>query len=147
MAVPFLYSEVKMKFKRIAALALSAALIFSACPVAAQADGEGNIDHGGGSGMGGAGESWWNGDDGVRITVVRASDNKPVSRPVDFTNYNESDVVRSFIQKSKLHYRGGMRLQMNIGKYKSIRPDKKIPKIITEVGTSNLAAIKSLSIN
>lgn len=132
-----------MKFKRIAALALSVALLFSAFPVAAQADGEGNIDHGGGSGMGGAGESWWNGDDGVRVTVVRASDNKPVSWPVDFTNYSESDVVRSFIPKSKLHYRGGMRLQMNIGKYKSIRPDKKIPKIITEVGTSNLAAIKS----
>lgn len=131
-----------MKFKRIAALALSAVLLFSACPVAAQADGEGNIDHGGGSGMGGAGESWWNGDDGVRVTVVRARDNKPVSRPVDFTNYNESDVVRSFIPKSKLHYRGGMQLQMNAGKYKSIRPDKKIPKIITEVGTGNIAAIR-----
>jgi hypothetical protein len=74
-----------MRLKRIAALVLCAALLFSVCPVVAQADGEGNIDHGGGGGMGDAGESWWNGDDGVRVTVVRVSDNKPVSRPVDFT--------------------------------------------------------------
>ena len=85
-----------MKFKHVAALVLCAALLLPQFCIAAQADGDGNIDHGGGSGMGDGGQSWWNGDDGVRVTVVRASDNKPVSRPVDFTNYNESDIQYLF---------------------------------------------------
>ena len=143
MVVSYSIPEVKMKFKRTAALVLCAALLFFFFPMAVHADGNGNIDHGGGGGMGDAGESWWNGDDGVRVTVVRANDNKPVSRPVDFTNYDESDVVRAFIQKSKLHYRNGSQLQMNIGKYKSTRPSVPLPKIITETGTSSIAAIRS----
>lgn len=132
-----------MKMKRIAALAICVALLFSLCSVAAHADGSGNIDHGGGGGMGDGDQSWWNGDDGVRITVVRASDNQPVSRPFDMTNYNESDVQYYFSCKSKLHYRNSPTLHALTGAYTCHKPDKPIPSIITETGTSNIAAIRS----
>jgi hypothetical protein len=101
------------------------------------------MNNGGGRGMGnGSGGSYWNDEDGVRITVVRSSDNKPVSRPFDMTNYNENNVNTFFIQKSKLHYRNGSVLQPGYGIYKSCRAAKVIPKIITESGNANIAAIR-----
>ena len=133
-----------MKWKRVAALILCAALTFNLLPLHASADGNGNIDNGGGSGMhGGSDASYWNGDDGVRVTVVRASDNKPVSRPIDLTNYNEANVTNSFVPKSKLHYRNGSLLQINRGIYRYIQSAKPLPKIIVSVGTSNIYAIRN----
>lgn len=81
--------------KRIISLILCAALLLSV-PITVNADGDGNMDNGGGDGMGnGSDDSYWNDDDGVRVTVIRASDNKPVSVPFDLTNYNENSVKRS----------------------------------------------------
>ncbi len=132
-----------MKWKRIAALALCAVVSFTSFPFTANADGSGNMNNGGGSGMGnGSGGSYWNGDDGVRVTVVRVNDNKPVSRPIDLTNYAESNVTNSFVRKSKLHYRCGSTLQINYGKYVYVKPDKTMPKIILESGNTNINAIK-----
>lgn len=131
-----------MKFKRIAALILSAALLL-AFPAAAHAEGDGNIDHGGGNGMGDAGDSWWNGDDGVRVTVIRASDNKVVSRSIDITNYDESDAEYHFIRKCKILYRNGSYLQADRNGYNFSIPTKPMPKIITETGTSSITAIRS----
>jgi len=132
-----------MKLKHIAALVLCAVISFMFFPLAAYADGSGNMNNGGGSGMGnGSGGSYWNGDDGIRITVVRASDSKPVSRPFDMTNYSESNVKTSFIQKSKLHYRNGSPLQAFYGHYRYTNPSKHMPKIIMESGNANIAAIK-----
>lgn len=133
-----------MKFKNIISLICCAALLIST-PVFAYADGSGNINNGGGSGMGnGSGGSYWNSDDGVRVTVVRASDNKPVSRPIDLTNYNESNVKTCFVQKSKLHYRNGSLLQASYDYYKYSNPAQSMPKIITDIGTTNISAIKNI---
>lgn len=132
-----------MKWKRIAALTLCAVLSLTSFPLFTNADGSGNMDHGGGSGMhGGTDSSYWNSDDGVRVTVVRFSDNKPVSYPIDLTNYSESNVTNSFVKKSKLHYRSGSLLQINHGIYKYIQPTKSMPKIIVSAGTTNITAIK-----
>ncbi|HEX3018006.1 MAG TPA: hypothetical protein VHP31_09160 [Caproicibacter sp.] len=127
--------------KRVITLILCVALL--ACiPMFAFADGSGNINNGGGSGIGdGSGDSYWNDDDGVRVTVVRASDNKPVSVPIDLTNYNEA-AVKYYFKKSKLHYKNGSHLQAYCNSYKSTKPSKALPKIIMESGNANIAAIR-----
>jgi hypothetical protein len=130
-----------MKLKKIISWTLCTVLFLS-IPVFAYAGGNGNMNNGGGDGMDdGAGNSYWNDDDGVRVTVVRASDNKPVSVPIDLTNYNES-AVEYYFRKSKLHYRNGSKLQAYYNGYKSTKPSKPLPKIITESGNANIAAIK-----
>ena len=58
-------------------------------PMTAFADtgGSGNIDGGGGGmGSGTSTNSWSPGNEGVRVTVVRASDHTVVTTPFDFTN-------------------------------------------------------------
>lgn len=84
--------------KRIIAMILIAFIIaFSANITAHAGDGEGNMSGGGGGmGSGTAENVWHNGDDGVRVTVVRASDNKPVMTPIDLTNKKEDDIVVHF---------------------------------------------------
>ena len=90
----------------------------------------------------GSDDSYWNDDDGVRVTVIRASDNKPVSVPFDLTNYNENSVTRSFIPKNKISYHSGLPLRSNLGNYIYQKPSKSMPKIITENGNANITAIK-----
>ena len=77
--------------KRIISVLLSFAIMLTALCVPAFAEGgtggSGNIDGGGGS-MGNATShgSWNPGNEGVRITVVRASDHAVVTTPFDLTN-------------------------------------------------------------
>jgi len=118
--------------KRIIATILCL-LIIALIPCTAFADGDGNMD-GGGGGMGsGTGSNiWHNGEDGVRVTVIRAKDNMPVSAPIDLTNKNEGNVVRSFLKKSKLHYRNGSTLEGNLSAYTATNPAKALPQIISD---------------
>ena len=131
--------------KRILAFFLCVVLLFPVGSVYAFADGEGNMDDGGGGMGGGTGKNFWNpGDDGVRVTVVRTSDNKPVSRPIDLTNKNEKNVIYSFVKKSKLHYRNGATLEPNLGTYTYVNPSKPMPRIITSSGgNANITEIRS----
>ncbi len=74
--------------KRIASFLLILAILLAVFPpTPASAVGEGNVD-GGGGGMGnGTSIDYWNtGDEGVRVTVVRASDHAVVTTPIDLTN-------------------------------------------------------------
>ena len=49
--------------------------------------GDGNLDGGGGSmGQGTIQNSWSPGNEGVRVTVIRAESHDPVTRPIDLTN-------------------------------------------------------------
>lgn len=79
-----------MRVVRRAGVILIMALLFliSLPPqLCVYAAGEGNIDGGGGGfGDGSNTNKWVNGDDGVRVTVVRASDGAAVSASVDLTN-------------------------------------------------------------
>lgn len=82
------------------------------------ATGEGNMDGGGGGfGTGTSTNKWVNGDEGVRVTVVRASDGAAVSASVDLTNVNPGNIVVHFAKKSKVDYRGGASLTPNTGTY------------------------------
>ena len=131
--------------KRILALLLCVTLLLPIASIHANADGSGNMDDGGGGMGGGTGKNFWNpGDDGVRVTVVRTSDNKPVSRPIDLTNKNEKNIEKHFVLKSKLHYRSGSPLEMTATVYHYVNPSKPLPKIImSSGGNANITEIKS----
>ena len=112
-------------------------------PVTAYAEGEGNIDNGG-SGMGsGTNENYWNGgDEGVRITVVRASDRIPVTTPIDFSNRIPSVTVH-FGKVSKITYTAGRALSPVTTTYVCEKPDIAMPKVIsTSSGQASIEQIK-----
>ena len=106
--------------------------------------GSGNMN-GGGGGMGdGSNENYWNnGDDGVRVTVVRSMDNAPVSTPIDLTNKCENDMAISFVKKCKLNYRISTSLRISASKYSYKNPSIPLPTIIASSGNGNIAAIRS----
>ena len=107
--------------------------------------GEGNIDGGGGSmGHGTSQNSWSPGNEGVRVTVVRATDRGPVTQPVDLSNKSPA-VKYSFGQVCKISYTNGAALVPDTGTYQCYKPTQALPKIISSesLGASNIEEIKS----
>ena len=131
--------------KRFLSIFLSLALILCLfSPVSVYAIGEGNVDGGGGGmGDGTASNSWNPGNDGVRVTVVRASDHAAVTTPIDLTNKNPSADLYHFGKVSKLQYSGGRGLSPTKGGYSCIKPSQAMPRIVSTSGSNNIAAIKS----
>lgn len=115
-------------------------------PIIAFADpGDGNVD-GGGGGMGdGTGANLWNpGYDGVRVTVIRDSNNTPVSSPVDYTNKTPSNNLTHFGKVSKIGYRAGHALSPQVGGYVCIKPSIPIPYIVnSNTFPASIATIKA----
>lgn len=126
-----------------AILALSLLLCLS-IPVYADGIGEGNID-GGGGGMGsGTSTNVWNpGNEGVRITVVRASDHAVVTTPIDYTNKSPTNIRLHFGNVSKIQYSNGTSLSPSGQSYRFINPAQSLPRIISTNGNNNIEAIKS----
>ena len=90
---------------KILSLFLIIALLF-ASPLTAFAEGDGNIDNGGGGmGNGTSQNSWTPGNDGVRVTIIDAQTGKPVGTPIDYTNQSPSAGIVHFGKNSKIHYR------------------------------------------
>ena len=130
--------------KRIPSL-LCILLMLTMLPITAFADpGEGNIDGGGGGmGQGTSSNTWTPGHDGVRVTVIRDSDNAPVSTPIDYTNIVPPANMTSFNKLSKLDYRNGAALVPNINSYSYLNPDIALPRIISSgSNASTIEAIK-----
>lgn len=128
--------------KILTAICLSLALIccFS---LPAFAVGDGNIDGGGGGmGDGTSTNSWTPGNDGVRVTVVRASDHAVVTTPIDLTNKNPPSTLFHFGKVSKLSYSNGKGLSPQQGTYQYINPPQAIPRIVSTNGSNNIDAIK-----
>lgn len=109
------------------------------------AEGTGNMDGGGGGlGTGTSDNKWRNGDEGVRVTIVRASDGVPVSASIDYTNVNPGDIVIHFKKTCKSAYRDGASLTLNTGVYTYVNPSQMLPTIIsTSTGKANIQQIKS----
>ena len=136
-----------MRVVRRAGVILIMALLFliSLPPqLCVYAAGEGNIDGGGGGfGDGSNTNKWVNGDDGVRVTVVRASDGAAVSASVDLTNRTPSDIVVHFSKTCKTSYRAGASLSPSSGSYVCYRPSQSLPTIISSSSSgSRIAQIK-----
>ncbi|NPV89732.1 MAG: hypothetical protein HPY50_03010 [Firmicutes bacterium] len=132
--------------KRTLSIFMVLALLLTALlPIAAYAEGEGNIDHGGGGIGGGTSESFWDpGDEGVRVTVVRAGDHVVVTTPIDLTNQQPDDIQAHFGKVSKISYNNGFSLTPGLEQYAYVNPGKAIPKIINSSGgNANIEVIKS----
>jgi hypothetical protein len=116
-------------------------------PVTAFADpGDGNIDGGGGGmGDGTSSNSWTPGHDGVRVTVIRDSDNAPVSTPIDYTNIIPPSNMMTFGKVSKIGYRSGTVLTPHINDYSYLNPDIALPRIVSS-GSSQQVLRKSKDI-
>lgn len=114
-------------------------------PITAYAEGEGNIDHGGGGMGSGTSENYWNsGNEGVRITVVRAEDRITVTTPVDFTNKTQPNSLVHFGKVSKIQYNSGNSLSVKMGGYTYSNPGKALPRIISSgSGQASIEQIKS----
>ena len=132
--------------KRQISIFLVLLLLFSMLlPMTAYAEGEGNIDNGGGGMGSGTSENYWNGgDEGVRITVVRASDKIAVTTPVDFTNKAPSSTTAHFGKVSKLQYNRGRTLTPHMNGYTYNNPGMNMPRIISSgSGQASIDQIKS----
>ncbi|MEG0688462.1 MAG: hypothetical protein RR466_07225 [Hungatella sp.] len=118
-------------------------------PITAYAEGEGNIDHGGGGMGSGTSENYWNsGNEGVRITVVRAEDRITVTTPVDFTNKTQPNSLVHFGKVSKIQYNSGSSLSVKMGGYTYSNPGKALPRIISSgSGQASIEQIKSYFTN
>ena len=132
--------------KRFMGVLLSIAILFAAVfPMNAYADtgGSGNVDGGGGGmGDGTSTNSWTPGNEGVRVTVVRASDHAVVTTPIDLTNRPPNSSIYNFGKISKLQYNGGRGLSPIKGSYNCVVPPQPLPKIISTNGSNNIEAIK-----
>ncbi len=131
--------------KRILTMLLSLSLVLCmVAPLTAHANtgGSGNVDGGGGMGDGTSTNSWNPGNEGVRVTVVRASDHTVVTTPIDLTNKTPSAGMYHFGKVSKLQYSGGRGLSPVQGGYTFKNPGQTIPKIISTNGNNNIEAIK-----
>ena len=119
-------------------------LLSVSIPIKSYAAGEGNIDHGGGMLGEGTGINFWSShDEGVRVTVVRASDGAVVSASIDLTNKQPTDIRVHFGKVSKTAYRNGTGLSACMGGYTFYNPAQHLPQIIsTSSGGANLTAIK-----
>ena len=131
--------------KRIFSILLVLALLCSSLyAVPAYAVGDGNVDGGGGGmGDGTSTNSWTPGNEGVRVTVVRASDHASVTTPIDLTNKKPTNIRLHFGKVSKLSYSRGSSLSPSGQSYSFLNPAQSLPRIISTNGSNNIAAIKS----
>jgi hypothetical protein len=138
-----LFKEVFMK-RNLSIFLMLALLLTFMSPLAAYAEGEGNIDHGGGGMGSGTSENYWKpGDEGVRVTVVKASDRTVVTTPIDFTNKHPDNIAVNFGKVSKISYNSGYSLTPNTNKYAYVNPAQTIPRIISSgSGQASIEAIK-----
>lgn len=133
--------------KRITAVMLSAALSLSCFFTAyAESTGDPNIDSGGGGmGSGTAANFWSPSDDGVRITIVDAETGEKVSRSIDYTNKQPSNISLHFGSVCKTEYIGGRSLSPQTGGYTYMNPAEPLPAIVGdgEYRNSNIDQIRS----
>ena len=88
--------------KIITALCLTLAIVCS-FSIPAFAVGDGNIDGGGGDmGNGTSTNVWSPGNDGERVTVVKADTHSPVTTPIDLTNKQPATTIYHFGKVSKM---------------------------------------------
>lgn len=129
------------KFIRIIAAAMAA---FFCLQIVAFAEGDPNIDNGGGGLKDGSSENFWNpGNDGVRVTIVDAETGAVKSASIDYTNTNASDIALHFGKVSKAEYVGGTALSATTSSYTFINPTEPLPTIISDGSEASIEEIRS----
>lgn len=129
------------KFIRIIAAAMAA---FFCLQIVAFAEGDPNIDNGGGGLKDGSSENFWNpGNDGVRVTIVDAETGAVKSASIDYTNTNASDIALHFGKVSKAEYVGGTALSATTSSYTFINPTEPLLTIISDGSGASIEEIRS----
>lgn len=129
------------KFIRIIAAAMAA---FFCLQIVAFAEGDPNIDNGGGGLKDGSAENFRNpGNDGVRITVVDSESGMPKSASYDYTNKNVSDIALHFGKISKAEYVSGAGLSATTSAYTFINPAEPLPTIVSDGSGASIEEIRS----
>ena len=93
-------------------------------------------------GGGTSGNVWSPGNDGVRVTVVKADTHSPVTTPIDLTNKKPTNVRLHFGKMSKLSYNDRKALTPSKSTYSFINPPQTMPRIVSTNGKNNIEAIK-----
>ena len=116
---------------------------FFCLQIVAFAEGDPNIDNGGGL-KDGSTENFWNpGNDGVRVTIVDAETGAVKSASIDYTNTNASDIALHFGKVSKAEYVGGTALSATTSSYTFINPTEPLPTIISDGSGASIEEIRS----
>ena len=117
---------------------------FFCLQIVAFAEGDPNIDNGGGGLKDGSSENFWNpGNDGVRVTIVDAETGAVKSASIDYTNTNASDIALHFGKVSKAEYVGGTALSATTSSYTFINPTEPLPTIISDGSGASIEEIRS----
>lgn len=117
---------------------------FFCLQIVAFAEGDPNIDNGGGGLKDGSAENFWNpGNDGVRITVVDSESGMPKSASYDYTNKNVSDIALHFGKISKAEYVSGTGLSATTSAYTFINPTEPLPTIVSDGSGASIEEIRS----
>lgn len=117
---------------------------FFCLQIVAFAEGDPNIDNGGGGLKEGSSENFWNpGNDGVRITVVDSESGMPKSASYDYTNKNVSDIALHFGKISKAEYVSGAGLSATTSAYTFINPAEPLPTIVSDGSGASIEEIRS----
>lgn len=131
--------------KRFYCIVVILCIFLGGTHITAYADtgGDGNIDSGGGGmGQGTNQNKWSSGNEGVRVTVVRANDHAVVTSPIDLTNSPPENNLYHFGKVCKLQYTMGTALSPVKGGYTCIKPPQAIPRVISSNGRNNIEVIK-----
>ena len=129
------------KIKRFIAMLMLAIICFN---TVAFAEGDPNIDNGGGGLKDGSSSNFWTpGNDGVRVTVVDSETGAVKSASIDYTNAYTADIQFHFGKKCKADYVGGAPLTISTGEYVSTAGAQSLPTIISDGSGANIEAIRS----
>lgn len=129
--------------KRILSALLAVMFLFTGLPGTAWAVGEGNMEAGGGQTETVTGDSFWNGDWGIRFCVVDVASQTVVSATYDAANKSSGyENYKHYGKTNKFDYRNGAPLNGQIGTYGWNTPPVTIPTIVRTSGTPDIKAIK-----
>ena len=129
--------------KRILSALLAVMFLFTGLPGTAWAVGEGNMEAGGGQTETVTGDSFWNGDWGIRFCVVDVASQTVVSATYDAANKSSGyENYIHFGKTNKFDYRGGASLSFQQSDYSWEDPAVTIPTIVRTSGAPDIKAIK-----
>lgn len=129
--------------KRILSALLAVMFLFTGLPGTAWAVGEGNMEAGGGQTETVTGDSFWNGDWGIRFCVVDVASQTVVSATYDAANKSSGyESYWHYGKTNKFDYRGGSALSIQLTDYVWETPDVSIPTIVRTSGAPDIKAIK-----
>lgn len=129
--------------KRILSALLAVLFLITGLPGTAWAVGEGNMEAGGGQTETVTGDSFWNGDWGIRFCVVDVASQTVVSATYDASNRNSGfEDYHHYGKTNKFDYRNGASLVIQKGLYSWNTPPVSIPTIVRTSGAPDIKAIK-----